>query len=157
MNRFIPVLPCRRKATLRAVRTKALCAVALCALAAVPAAEASSRRVYINSNLPVPGLRPHMAYRPHRLRALTGDGSAYLAHIAWRHWNRSVATASARFYVNQCIPACAGGKFKSRRVKLTAWRIRTCRRTGKLVYTRLRIPHSDIGGGGPVLHMGQGC
>jgi hypothetical protein len=142
---------------LRAVRTKGICALALAALAVAPAAGAAQRRVYINSNLPVAALKPHMAYRPHRLVNLTGDGSAYLAHIVWRHWNRSVATARARFYVNQCVPACAGGKFTSRRVKLTAWRVRLCRRTGKLVYTRLRIPHSDIGAGGPVLDMGRGC
>ena len=116
---------------------------------------AGRERAFINSNYW--GGTPHMAYRPHSLKYLTGDGTAYLSGLDWRGWNRSTARANAWWHTDNCIPSCAEGDWNKKKIVVTAYRLRDCPATGKLVYTRLRIPGSNIGGSGPVLNMFHDC
>src|SRR5690349_18656212 len=123
------------------VKTLLTMALAVAVLAAGSAGDALARpRVYINSGYWSGD--PHMAYRPHTLRYLTGDGTAYLSGLDWRGWNRATARANAWWNTDDCEPSCAEGKWSRKKIVVTAYRIRDCDATGEPVYTKLRIPGS---------------
>jgi hypothetical protein len=105
-----------------------------------------------------PGPSRHArCYKPKALRYLTGDGTAYLSRLRWSDWNRPAARATGLWHTDNCIPDCADGAWSFRRITVHAYRVRRCHRSGALVYTRLRIPGSNIGGSGRVLNLAHDC
>jgi hypothetical protein len=82
------------------------------------------------------------AYRPSRVIIACGDANYQLRGLRWRSWNRAVATARGIAWVNDCVPFCFNGTFRSYAVRVRASRIRRCSHDeDRYRYTRLRITY----------------
>lgn len=73
-------------------------------------------------------------YRPHFF-LLSGDGSFGMNKVQWMSWGGATATATARAFVNDCVPYCAAGHIDRPRAKLVLSKIVDC--NGTPIYAKL--------------------
>ncbi len=114
---------------------RGLLAVALAALAAVPAAYGVSAKLKTY----VPVLRPTshaLVVRPERL-IVAGDGTAILTRVRYRSYGAPQARANGTLLLDDCRRGCADGTFHPVAARLVFGGIVRCH--GKRVYTTLGI------------------
>ncbi len=64
--------------------------------------------------------------RPTTIVLTCADDNLALAHLAWRSFGGSTAHARGDYYVNDCTPDCAGGRFHSYPIELTLSKAKLC-------------------------------
>jgi hypothetical protein len=64
--------------------------------------------------------------RPATIIIACADDNLVLIHVHWRSFGGPSARASGVYYVNDCHPYCAAGRFHSYPVKLALSRARPC-------------------------------
>ena len=121
-----------------------LAAAALLLAGSLPALAQAfpGKRVYVAND----GCTGH-AYRPSRVTLACGDGNLYATGISYRTYGQSVARASARIHLNDCIPNCATGRFHSYRGTLSLRDIVRCS-DRRLYYSRARYSVAGAHGSG---------
>ena len=82
-------------------------------VAAAPARPAAAPRVY---NC----LKPQT--RPGSFTLACADGNSYLSHLTWSSWTGTSAHGTGTQLVNDCVPYCAAGKFRSYPADVVFWR-----------------------------------
>jgi hypothetical protein len=97
---------------------------------AEPAEPANAQRVRVIRALG----EDKLYYRPHFF-LLSGDGSFGLNKVQWKSWGGATARATARGFVNDCIPYCAAGHIDRPPARLTLSKIVDC--NGTPIYARL--------------------
>jgi hypothetical protein len=60
--------------------------------------------------------------RPASYMIACGDGSQFLGKLHWASWTPGIASGTGRYYLNQCVPNCAQGKFLNSQVLVVLWR-----------------------------------
>lgn len=66
----------------------------------------------------------HAAVRPDRI-AFGTDGTHFITHLQWSRWQSSGAQAVGRYYIDDCVPDCAGGHYHAYRVTMLLSRVLT--------------------------------
>lgn len=64
----------------------------------------------------------HAAVRPDRI-AFGTDGTHFITHLEWSRWQSSGAQAVGRYYVDDCVPSCAAGRYSVYRVTMLLSRV----------------------------------
>jgi hypothetical protein len=64
----------------------------------------------------------HAQVRPGSFTLACADGNSSLTHLSWSSWTASSARATGTQVVNDCVPYCAAGKFRSYPADVTFWR-----------------------------------
>jgi hypothetical protein len=64
----------------------------------------------------------HAQVRPGSFTLACADGNSVLTHLAWSSWTAASASGTGTQVVNDCVPYCAAGKFRSYRADVTFWR-----------------------------------
>ena len=64
----------------------------------------------------------HAQVRPKSFVLTCADGNDYLTGLSWSSWTPTVATATGKQLVNDCVPYCARGKFHSYATMAIFWR-----------------------------------
>src|SRR2546423_5191350 len=117
------------------------------ALAAASAVGASHVRI------PGCGGADRAAYKPDTVIVACGDGNFVVVKLEWTKWTRKAAGGSGTGKLNNCMPNCAQGQFRSYKVKLIASKPVTCS-NGKREFSRLawyfRHKHKGIARKGSV-------
>jgi hypothetical protein len=108
-----------------------LLAVASLATFAAGAAEGAS-----HVRIPGCGGADKARYKPDKVIVACGDGNFYVVRLEWTKWRRKAASGSGTGKLNDCMPNCAQGQFRSHKVKLIASRPVTCS-NGKREFSRL--------------------
>lgn len=78
-----------------------------------------------------------LRYRPSRVVIACADGNFRLRRLRWENWNSAVARADGIARVNDCLPACAGGRVRHLPVRVKAFSRKLCAGAGRYVYSRL--------------------
>ena len=78
---------------------------------------------------------------PAQLMLACADGNYGLTHLTWRHWGRSLASASGTVRANDCKPYCAAGHFHSYAVSVTVDKLTRCGHAH--YYARLTIAYAN--------------
>jgi hypothetical protein len=78
---------------------------------------------------------------PAQLMLACADGNYSLTHLRWRHWGRSLASASGTVRANDCTPYCAAGHFHSYTVSVTVDKLTRC--GSAHYYARLSITFAN--------------
>lgn len=74
------------------------------------------------------------------------DGSAALAKMSWSNWNTTEATGTGVFYVDNCVPNCAQGKWSHQNVIVVLWRGKpVAHHPGKLGYSKMTLLYPGSG------------
>jgi hypothetical protein len=122
-------------------------ALALASAAAVVAEGASHVRI------PGCGGTDKARYKPDKVIVACGDGNFYVVKLEWTKWTRKAASGTGTGKLNDCMPNCAQGQFRSYKVKLIASKPVTCS-NGKREFSRLawyfRHKHKGIARKGAV-------
>jgi hypothetical protein len=105
-------------------------AVVLAAFGAAAADGASHVRI------PGCGGTDRAAYKPDKVIVACGDGNFFVTNLEWSKWTRKAASGNGVGKVNDCMPNCAQGQFRSYKVKLIASKPVTCSH-GKHEFSRL--------------------
>ena len=113
----------------RLVLTSTL-AVVLAAFGAAVADGASHVRI------PGCGGADRAAYKPEKVIVACGDGNFFVVKLDWSKWTRNAASGVGTGKLNDCMPNCAQGQFRSYKVKLIASQPVTCS-NGKHEFSRL--------------------
>jgi hypothetical protein len=50
---------------------------------------------------------------------MSADGSQYAQHLSWTGWGTATATGHGMAELNNCVPDCAGGTYRSHPVTIT--------------------------------------
>jgi hypothetical protein len=108
-----------------------LLAVASLAAFAAGAAEGAS-----HVRIPGCGGTDKARYKPDKVIVACGDGNFYVVRLEWTKWRRKAASGSGTGKLNDCMPNCAQGQFRSYKVKLIASKPVTCS-NGKREFSRL--------------------
>jgi hypothetical protein len=95
-----------------------LAVVAVGAIAISAVASADARRVV--------GDCTKSQLRPHTIVLACADYNRELTKLAWSSFGESNAYAAGEYYVNDCTPNCAAGKFHSYPVKLVVSAAKPC-------------------------------
>jgi hypothetical protein len=98
---------------------------------AVAAPSTTKQRVFVTRALG----EDKLYYRPHFF-LLSGDGTFGMNRVQWQSYGGPTAEATARAFVNDCIPYCAAGHIDRPQAKLRLSKIVQCQ--GKPVYAGLR-------------------
>jgi hypothetical protein len=114
------------EAELRAARERAAAA----ATSAPPSTAPEQQRVLVVRALG----DDKLYYRPHFF-LLSGDGTFGINKVQWKHYGGATATASARAFVNDCVPYCAAGHIDRPRAALKLSKVVDC--NGTPIYARL--------------------
>jgi hypothetical protein len=64
----------------------------------------------------------HATVKPDRIVFGT-DGTHFITHLKWSHWQSSGAQAVGRYYIDNCVPDCAGGRYHVYRVTMLLSRV----------------------------------
>jgi hypothetical protein len=64
--------------------------------------------------------------RPRTITVACADGNLVLAHVHWSSFGASSARATATYYVNDCKPYCAAGRFHSYPITLVLSKAKPC-------------------------------
>jgi hypothetical protein len=90
------------------------------------------------SHVRIPGCggNDRAAYKPDKVIVACGDGNFFVDRIEWSKWTRKAASGNGVGKVNDCMPNCAQGQFRSYKVKLIASKPVTCS-NGKREFSRL--------------------
>ena len=64
----------------------------------------------------------HAQVRPGSFTLACADGNSSLTHLSWSSWTATSATGTGTQVINECVPYCAAGKFRSYPAKVTFWR-----------------------------------
>ncbi|MFC6131564.1 MULTISPECIES: hypothetical protein [Streptomyces] len=97
-----------------------LCAAAALATTAVPASAQSPRAVAAPAEpLVVVDCFSQSQVRPEEYLLACGDGNNRLVGLTWDTWGPKTATATGTDMVNDCVPYCAAGRFRSYPVTVT--------------------------------------
>ena len=64
--------------------------------------------------------------RPRTITIACADGNLVLAHVQWSSFGGPSARARATYYVNDCKPYCAAGKFHSYPITLVLSKAKPC-------------------------------
>ena len=64
----------------------------------------------------------HAQVRPGSFTLACADGNSYLAHLSWSSWTASSASGTGTQMINDCVPYCAKGKFRSYPADVVFWR-----------------------------------
>lgn len=68
------------------------------------------------------------------------DGSAALSKLSWSNWTTTDATGTGVFYVNNCEPNCAAGKWSHQNVIVVLWRGEpVAHHAGQLGYSKMTL------------------
>jgi hypothetical protein len=125
-----------------------LLAVASLAAFAAGAAEGAS-----HVRIPGCGGTDKARYKPDKVIVACGDGNFYVVRLEWTKWRRKAASGSGTGKLNDCMPNCAQGQFRSYKVKLIASKPVTCS-NGRREFSRLawyfRHKHKGIARKGAV-------
>jgi hypothetical protein len=78
---------------------------------------------------------------PAQLMLACADGNYYLTHLTWKHWGKSLASASGTVRANDCKPYCAAGRFHSYPATVTVDRLTRC--NSAHYYARLTIVYAN--------------
>jgi hypothetical protein len=107
--------------------------VAVVMLAALGAATADGA-----SHVRIPGCggTDRAQYKPDKVIVACGDGNFFVVNIEWAKWTRKAASGAGTGKLNDCMPNCAQGQFRSHRVKLIASKPVTCS-NGKREFSRI--------------------
>jgi hypothetical protein len=95
--------------------------------------------------------------RPTTVIVACADDNLVLIHVHWRSFGGPSAPASGIYYVNDCVPYCAAGRFHSYPVKLVFSRARPCPdgyddyRLASVTFTARRPPGVKVTGALPLL------
>ncbi len=81
---------------------------------------------------------------PSNMVLTCADANTLVKNLTWSGWGEPTATATGIGSWNDCTPTCAGGKWKSASVTISAYRIRDGH------YTRLSGTNKHLFGGGPI-------
>jgi len=76
-------------------------------------------------------------FKPKRIFLACGDGGEGVHSIKWFSWTSDTATGKGTYYINNCTPSCADGKYLERPVQLLASRSRMVH--GKYQFTRFVV------------------
>jgi hypothetical protein len=80
--------------------------------------------------------------RPSAYVMACADGGATLSKVTWVSW-RNVAFGTGTEVVNDCFPACVGGKFYRYPVLITLWRAVTWpHHSGRQYFSRMTLIHT---------------
>jgi len=119
------------------------------ALAAVPAlASGNARRVVGNCT--------KSQVRPASIIIACADANLQLTHLKWSSFGGATAAATGSYYVNDCTPDCAAGKFHSYPIRVTLSGAKACKdhfddyRAASVVFTATRPK-------GAQTKLGLGC
>ena len=104
--------------------------VVLAALGATVAFGASHVRI------PGCGGTDRAAYKPDKVIVACGDGNFFVVSLEWSKWTGKAASGAGTGKVNDCMPNCAQGTFRSYAVKLIATTPVMCS-SGKREFSRL--------------------
>jgi hypothetical protein len=125
-----------------------LLAIASLAAFAAGAAEGAS-----HVRIPGCGGTDKARYKPDKVIVACGDGNFYVVRLEWTKWRRKAASGSGTGKLNDCMPNCAQGQFRSYKVKLIASKPVTCS-NGRREFSRLawyfRHKHKGIARKGAV-------
>ena len=75
-------------------------------------------------------------YKPDKVIVACGDGNFFVDRLEWSKWTRKAASGAGTGRLNDCMPNCAQGQFRSYKVKLIASEPVTCS-NGKREFSRL--------------------
>ena len=64
----------------------------------------------------------HAQVRPGSFTLACADGNSVLTHLAWSSWTATAASGTGTQVINDCVPYCAAGKFRSYPARVTFWR-----------------------------------
>jgi hypothetical protein len=64
----------------------------------------------------------HAQVRPRDFILTCADGNSYLTKLSWTTWTSPFPTATGTQMINNCIPYCADGTFRSYPVDVVFWR-----------------------------------
>jgi hypothetical protein len=81
--------------------------------------------------------------RPTRIVFACADVGLYIDHLRWSSWGGRVAVGRGVYHFNDCIPACAGGRFHTLGATLRLFTRRACPGRSHLYYQRATIIRSD--------------
>src|SRR4051812_33984883 len=108
--------------------------VAVVALAAGLAAASAMGASHVR--IPGCGGSDKARYKPDEVIVACGDGNFFVVRLEWTKWTRKVASGKGTGKVNDCMPNCAQGTFRSYKVKLIASNPVNCP-NGKRQFSRL--------------------
>jgi hypothetical protein len=96
---------------------------------------APTHRVLVQEHF---GSGEELFYRPH-VFYLSGDGTFYMSGVQWKQYGGRVATASAKYQANNCIPFCYAGHFLKGPAKIRLTKPIHCQNSyiDAYLYTRL--------------------
>jgi hypothetical protein len=66
----------------------------------------------------------HAAVMPERISFGT-DGTHYITGLTWSRWQATGARATGRFHIDNCVPTCAAGTYRSYPVTMLLSRVMT--------------------------------
>jgi hypothetical protein len=64
----------------------------------------------------------HATVKPDRI-AFGTDGTHFITHLEWSRWQSSGAEAVGRYYIDNCVPDCAAGRYHVYRVTMLLSRV----------------------------------
>jgi hypothetical protein len=114
--------------------TRLLAAVAAALVLATAAAVVAEGASHVR--IPGCGGTDKARYKPDKVIVACGDGNFYVVKLEWTKWRRKAASGSGTGKLNDCMPNCAQGQFRSYKVKLIASQPVTCS-NGKREFSRL--------------------
>ena len=108
-------------------------ALACSVLGASALSEAEAKTYY-------PDCATELRYKPNDLVVFCGDGGGQAKRLHWYRWGVTEARARTRsFYVNNCQPSCAGGRFIRFQARIVLYRSRACPVNDRRVFTRMAV------------------
>jgi hypothetical protein len=81
-------------------------------------------------------------YKPKRIFLACGDGGEGIHSIKWIFWTSNTATGKGTYFINNCVPSCADGKYLEKPVQLFASQRKIVH--GRYQFTRF-VVHSSRG------------
>ncbi|MGW8063711.1 hypothetical protein ACVV2G_15885 [Streptomyces ziwulingensis] len=116
-------------------------AVPLGTASAAPSAENASQRTR-DPVLVDCSSRPDV--RPEAFVLACGDGNSHLVSLHWSRWDADAAVGRGSNAVNDCVPYCAAGSFRSYPVTVRLDQPRTWGKDpGEWHYTRMTLTYTD--------------
>lgn len=74
------------------------------------------------------------------------DGSAALSKLSWSTWNTTEAIGTGVFYVDNCLPNCAQGKWSHQNAVVVLWRGKpVAHHPGQLGYSKMTLLYPGSG------------
>ncbi|MFJ9822751.1 hypothetical protein ACIRSU_00020 [Streptomyces sp. NPDC101160] len=133
----------RRPSPPRMTPAYMLCAAALLALPLSPGAATAVPRSAPAADVVVVDCFTKPQVRPADFLLACGDGNNRLTGLHWTSWGPRSATGTGTDLVNDCVPYCAAGTFRSYPVTVTLSRPEPWpREAGVLHFTRLRLAYT---------------